>query len=373
MDEDFIDLVTAVTYQLGSLIQRKSAEDNLKLSEGKFRSLFEDSKDAIYINKRDGQFIEVNQSMLNLLGYSREELMKIKADELYVNSDDRKRAQRKIDDEGNIKDFEVKWRIKDGTEIDIILTSTGRRGKDGTIVGYQGIIRDITKRKQEESKLRKSHEQMRALASRLQFAREEERTEIAHEIHDELGQALTALKLDLFSLIDNEPEDKNEFIKAVESMINLTAKTIDTVKRISTELRPGILDVMGIVAAIEWQAAEFEKKTRTKCEVNIKLRGFMLDKDLSTAIFRVFQEILTNIIRHSGASKTKVTLKQVNRELRLKVSDNGKGIPEAKILDPTSFGLLSMRERLLPWRGKITFKGTKNKGTDVTLTVPLDA
>jgi signal transduction histidine kinase len=197
--------------------------------------------------------------------------------------------------------------------------------------------------------------------------REQERTNIAREIHDELAQALTALKMDVSWLDHRLPSDQKSLLEKTQSMIDLVNTTIQTVKRISAELRPGILDDLGLVAAIEWQADEFHNRTGINCDVTVDPQDIMMDQDRSTAIFRIFQETLTNVARHAQASKVTVSLKEKAGTLILRVRDNGRGITEEQISSPQSFGLIGMKERVHPWGGKVSFKGIPGKGTMVVV------
>jgi signal transduction histidine kinase len=221
-----------------------------------------------------------------------------------------------------------------------------------------------------QGKLRRSNEQLRALTGHLQFVREEERTRIAREVHDELGQALTGLKMDLSWLSGKLPGDR-VIIRKIKSMTDQIDATIQTVRRISTELRPGVLDSLGLSAAIEWQTQEFQERTGIQTEVTIDLKDDIWDRDFSTACFRIFQETLTNIIRHAKADRVTVRLAQVDQELILTVRDNGRGITEKEIVHARSIGLIGMRERVAQVGGEVFFFGLPGRGTTVTMRVPM--
>jgi PAS domain S-box-containing protein len=235
---------------------------------------------------------------------------------------------------------------------------------------------DINKRKQAEERLTTSREQLRNLAARLQDVREEERTLIAREVHDELGQAMTGLKMDLSWLSSRVSEACEEVARArlmekIGSMSKLIDATIQSVRKISTELRPGVLDDLGLVAAIEWQAQEFQARTGIACELTLPPDDASLDRERSTAIFRIFQEILTNVTRHAKATRVRVSMTEEAGQIILQVRDNGQGITEGQIADPRSLGLLGMRERALILGGEVTFSGTQGQGTTVTVRIPL--
>jgi signal transduction histidine kinase len=225
-------------------------------------------------------------------------------------------------------------------------------------------------RQEAEEKLLRSNGQLRALTGHLQFVREEERTRIAREVHDELGQALTGLKLDL-SMLAGKPVSDRMLKRRVKEMEAQVDATILTVRRIATELRPGVLDSLGLAAAIEWQAMDFQKSTGIRCQVSIHVVESNWDREFSTVCFRIFQETLTNIIRHANATQVEVVLTQADRELILMVSDNGRGISERDVADARSIGITGMRERVAQVGGEVSFLGVPGKGTTVTMRVPI--
>jgi signal transduction histidine kinase len=230
---------------------------------------------------------------------------------------------------------------------------------------------DITERKRAEEQLRITTEQLRSLSARLQSIREEERTLIARELHDELGQALTGLKMDLSWLSRKIPKDQEVLFEKIGSMSKLIDATIQTVRRISSELRPGILDDLGLIAAVEWLARDFENRTGITCEFDSSLEEVEIDKDRSTAVFRILQETLTNVVRHAKATKVTILVEEEEGHFILKVFDNGLGIRERDILNPKSLGLLGMRERAHLFGGTVEFKGAPREGTTVTVKIPL--
>ena len=216
---------------------------------------------------------------------------------------------------------------------------------------------------------RQLDDQLRALSNRLQAIREDERTGIAREIHDELGQALTALKIDLAWVHRRRGEDPAVGVKLRE-MMQATDAVLESVRRISSELRPGVLDDLGLLAAIEWQAEEFQRRSGIPCEVRSALGDLQLDRDLATTVFRIFQEALTNVVRHASATRVDVTLGLERGKLRLAISDDGVGIPE---IAPRlgSLGLLGMSERARRLGGDCTIQRREGRGTVVSLIVPL--
>jgi PAS domain S-box-containing protein len=269
--------------------------------------------------------------------------------------------------------------------------------KDGILLGGFGITQDITEKKYAEEELREakealqtaneeleskvqdrtaelidSREQLRNLLEHLQSVREAERTHIAREIHDEFGTILTALKIDLSWLEKRFTVEQEPLKEKTGKSLDLINSAIKTVQKISSQLRPGILDHLGLASAIEWEVKEFGNRTGVKWDLSIDMGERSLDRDMSTTIFRIFQETLTNIIRHAGATVVSVSLNENGRCLILQVKDNGKGITEEELTDPRSYGLMGMRERVQSWEGSIMISGMENKGTTVTVSIPLD-
>ncbi len=212
--------------------------------------------------------------------------------------------------------------------------------------------------------------QLRALAARLQIVREEERARTAREIHDELGQALTAIKLELTALLRNPPSNEGPVGHQSRSILKLVDQAIQSVQRIGTELRPGILDDLGLAAALEWAAEDFQTRTGTKCEISLPDGGILLDPERATALFRIFQETLTNVARHAEATEVQARLAKENGNLVLEIRDNGKGASEEQLSDKSSLGILGMRERVLLLGGTLTISSILGKGTTVRVLIP---
>jgi signal transduction histidine kinase len=227
-----------------------------------------------------------------------------------------------------------------------------------------------TRVKERTSELEKANIELRKLSAHLQSVREQERTNIARDIHDELGQVLTALKIEV-SMFANKLHPDDKFPDKTESIIKKIDDTIQSVKRICAELRPTILDHFGLSAAIEWHIEEFENRTGIKCNVSLEPREFILDQDLTTSVFRIFQEALTNVVRHADASEVRVTLRLKDGKIMLEIMDNGKGITKKHFLDSQSFGIMGIRERVNFFGGNVKITGIKDKGTTIMVSIPL--
>ncbi|MFA5065178.1 MAG: PAS domain S-box protein [Dehalococcoidia bacterium] len=266
--------------------------------------------------------------------------------------------------------FEIEFRFLHPLKGIRWMRAIGRviRDDKGNISRLFGTAQDITDSKTTEEYLEKSRQELRDLSERLINLREEERTLLAREIHDELGQALTALKMDLSWLSKKLP--KGPHGEKTASMLKLVDTTVKTVKRLSTELRPGLLDDLGLVAAMEWQAGEFHERTGIKTELSFEPDDIMVDNEQATALFRIFQEVLTNITRHAAATRIDAYLRERDGVLELSVRDNGKGIEQKMINSSKSLGLIGMRERCHYLGGTVDIRGKQGKGTTVIVNLP---
>jgi signal transduction histidine kinase len=244
----------------------------------------------------------------------------------------------------------------------------------GRIVALEGLARDITQRVQTERRLRESEEQLRQLAGRIQLAREEERAEVSRELHDQLGQTLTALKLDIVRTAAAFGSTAADVIarERLQSVIGLVDEGIAMVKRISTRLRPATLDHLGLTEAIRWEASGFTARTGIRCVVRANRQRTKLNAGQKTACFRIAQEALNNVTRHANASSVHVTITASDESVELRIRDNGRGITADQIADPGSIGLLGMSERAAHVGGTFQVSGQRGKGTVVVVNVPLN-
>jgi PAS domain S-box-containing protein len=235
------------------------------------------------------------------------------------------------------------------------------------------INSDITERKLGEEALVLQKEQLRALAERLQCVREEDRKQVARDLHDQIGQILTAIKMDMTWMIRHLPESESMVLGRLTESIQLINDGVKAVRTICSGLRPGVLDDLGLAAAIEWQASEFSSRNGIPCEVSVPPVDLHLDGDRATATFRIFQECLTNVIRHAQAKLVRITLCQEEENILLVVSDDGIGFHESDL--PSAFGslgLLGMKERAQFCGGEVQISSSVGNGTTVTVRVPVD-
>jgi two-component system, NarL family, sensor histidine kinase UhpB len=245
----------------------------------------------------------------------------------------------------------------------------------GHLVAVEGIARDISEVVEAQRRLRESEEQLRLLAARMHDAREAERAQVARELHDELGQTLTALKLDIGRMVQIlTPEHLTPpIVDRLQSLIGLSDIGLATVKRIATTLRPPTLDHLGLAEAIHWESVTFKARSGLRCTVRTNKTRSALTGEQQTALFRIFQEAMTNIVRHAQASAVHVTLTEQSDRFEMSIRDNGRGITEAQTSDPSAIGLLGMRERTALMGGTFRIVGRRGKGTVVSIEVPVAA
>jgi len=326
----------------------------------------------------DGYVMSWNTGAEKLLGYSVEEALGKHISFIYP-AEDSEFLEREVIAPVKAKgthQIEVRRRTKSGALRFAQLSLTLLRDDTDAPIGIIGYSMDITDRKRVQEALLNSRNQLAALAVRLESVREEERTRIALEVHDVLGQALTGLKLDVAWVRKRisesiEPAQRAAVLTRLVSALKLLDSTIQSVRDIATTLRPGVLDELGLEAAVEWQAREFQHRTGISCETTIWPHKLVLGPEQSTALFRILQEVLTNVARHAQATKVHIRLDQSGEHVSLQVEDNGRGITGVEQSGPKAFGLLGMRLRAQQQGGAFDIQGTSGTGTTVTVQIPL--
>ena len=350
---------------------RKRAEEALRASEERFAKIFHLSPFRMGILRiRDGVVLEVNDSWTQGTGFARSEVINESIFKFASSMEPGLEEQIRhiIKNPRPILNLEVRFTSKDGREV-IANTSAVMCDLDGEPC-YLWVANDITEQKHAENALR-------ALSARLHSAREEEGTRIAREIHDELGGILTGLKWDL-EKIDKTLNTAGDGLhlfdihNRINGMTGLIETTINTVRRIASELRPGVLDDLGLVAAVEWQIEPFQMRSGLKCHWTNEAGDVELSREKATAVFRILQEILTNVLRHARAANLYVKLGRSQNYFEMEVRDDGRGITESQMLNSRSLGLLGMKERALLVGGEVSITGKEDGGTTVLVRVPFE-
>ena len=353
------------------ITDRKRAEEELH----QYEHIVSSSTDMLALLDRNFVFLAANAAYLKAFDKTPDELIGHSVSEVYGEESFetviKPNAERCL--AGEEVNYQTWCEFPAYKQMYMDITYYPYTGVDNEIKGFAVNRRDITERKQVEDELMESREQLRNLSAHLQSVREESQKLLAREIHDELGQDLTALKMDLSWLKGKLRQDQELLREKAADMTDLANTMIQTVKRISTRLRPALLDDLGVVAAIEWEMGEFEKRAGIGCELTVEPEEIDIDPDRATAIYRIFQEALTNIARHAQATNVKASLKLHTDMLGMEIRDNGIGITEEQIANPKSFGIIGIRERVLQWDGEATIKGREGKGTTLAVTIPLDS
>jgi len=376
---------SAITYKgkpaelanIRDVTNMNKTETSLHASEELLAEILDNAAEAIISIDESHHITVFNQGAEQIYGYSAKEVVGrpldlllperfIEAHRQHVSSFAASTEKARRIAEG----FQVFGRRKDGSEFPAEASISKLKLSHGTI--FTVILWDITERKKAEEELKRSREDLRILAARLQQAREEERALLAREIHDQLSGALTALKMDLSFLANRVPQEDAALTEKTESMARLIDVTLNSVRNIATQLRPSVLDDLGLIAAIEWQTEEFQNRSGIKCRRDLDREEIALDKNRSTAIFRIFQEALTNVARHAQANEVWISLRAQAGTLILQIRDNGRGITQEEISSSKSLGLLGMRERAFAFGGEVVIGGGPGQGTMVTLKIPVN-
>jgi two-component system sensor histidine kinase UhpB len=352
------------------IVQRQRAEDRT-------RFIIDTIPTMVWSLQADGTLEFVNQRWMDYTGLSLEEVTKDSTRPMHP--EDTPRVMEKwLPDlaAGRPSEDEMRLRRADGEYRWFLVRTAPLRDESGKIIKWYGVSTDIDARKRAEGQLTATTEQLRALSASLRSAREQESTRIAREIHDELGGALTTLRWDLEEIADIVSDAKDSaqlgaLRKRIDAMVTLTEATLDTVRRLASELRPIALDELGLVEAIEWHARQFESRTGIVVQYECALDKVELNNEQSIAVFRILQEALTNILRHAQANRVAITMRQGDGEYLLTINDNGRGIREGEKSGAHSLGLLGMRERAHLIGAKIDITGLEGKGTLVAVSIPI--
>ena len=349
--------------------ERKKAEEALRSSEKKYKLLFENNPMPMWmINLPELNIIDVNDAAIKHYGYSRDEFLSLNTTQIRPEEDVPNYLQSAKNPQGGVRYAGI-WRHKkkDGTVIDveIIAHDIDYGDQPARLI----LSNDITEKLNADRLVKKSFEDIRSLTEHIQTIREEERAHIAREIHDELGQQLTVLKMDV-SWLNKKIQSDAAVKDKLNELTEMLDGTVRTVRRISSELRPSLLDDLGLIAAIDWHLKEFEKRTGILTEFKEPAAELTLPDNINTGLFRIIQESLTNVTRHANADKVQVSLLQNNGTLVLQIQDDGKGFDKEKEANKRTLGILGMKERTEMMGGKYEISSVVGKGTTVVVSIP---
>jgi PAS domain S-box-containing protein len=379
MDKDRPDLPKDILENFAFLtsmsLRRKQAEVALKEREAEYRSLFENSIIGISQALPDGKIIRINKAYVDMYGYPDiNTMMKEIATgilKLFSNPEDRKIVIKSLDESGYMPPTEFELNRQNGEKFWAMVGAKKVKDNSGMVMYLQAEHIDITSQKKMEEELLKSHELLEKLNQHLINAIEEERNQIALNLHDDLGQKLTAINLDIAWLKGRVGVQSKTVLEKFEEMSTMIKETIESIKETSSFLRPAILFDLGLVPAIKSQLDKFEKQTGIKCHFYFRPQDFLLEDRLALILYRILQESLTNIARHSGASKADVNLYVLKNKIEMVIKDDGTGIEKNKVNSFKSLGIAGIKERVKSVDGRITITGVHGSGTLIRVAIPL--
>lgn len=349
--------------------RKKSEIENLTLLS-RNQQIINTMLDGFFLADKNGKFIEVNQSYCEMVGYTRDELLKMNENDLKVIKSI-EGTHRKFEEAKKKKhiQFESQHIKKNGEIVDFNVSLSIMSVNDQLLMS--AFLKDITEHNKAQQKILDYTEQLKMLTTHLQNVREDERSALSRELHDEIGQQLLAIKIDVARLSGYIVESQ-ETVKLIAEIKNLIDDSISTVRRINSELRPSLLDDMGLFAALEYQVKEITKRTNIKFELNISMTEPVLDDKTSIGVFRIFQESLTNIVKHAEANIVTANLHNNSGKMELLIKDNGRGFDLSDGTLNKTFGLLGMKERASMIKGTLDIKSKPGDGTEVSLIVPIN-
>ncbi|MBD3225733.1 MAG: PAS domain S-box protein [Caldithrix sp.] len=363
------------------ITKKKSTEQKLYQTKNLLEKTLASLNDAVLvIDPEDRSVVMANAAVEKLFGYTVDEILGRNTKMLHVDTnrfDQFGKMSEPILDKKGVFQTEYRMKRKDGSVFDTENTVSTIRDEEGWQQGVVSVIRDITERKRYIREIERSRSQLQSLAAHLQTIREEERANIARELHDELGQILTALKMDL-SMLGEDIEESDQMnarkvIRELQDMEELVGSTIKNIRKLITELRPEALDNLGLISALRWHCEELNNKSNIHIEFKTDLDELEMDRERAIAIYRIAQEALTNVNRHSKARRATVRFRLPKKEMvELRVADDGVGIPEEKHFQNQHFGLIGMRERVQAFKGRLTIDSNGGSGTTIIAQIPLN-
>jgi two-component system, NarL family, sensor histidine kinase UhpB len=358
---------------------RQKTEESLRRSRKEFQDYFNSASVGLSVTAPDKTLIEVNQRMCQIFGYKKEEIIGLSweqishPDDLYENQELFRRVLN-----GEIDNYELDKRFlrKDGSIVYVSLSTVCQRNEEGAVHHFLSSYLDITERKRSEEKILEYNDRLRRLTIHLDHVREDERISLARDLHDIVGSSLVSTKMELILMQHGVMEHHSEvppgFQEQIQSISGMVDNTISLIRKLVTQLHPGVLEELGLSETVSWYSHEIEQRTGIDIKVMITPREIKMNVHQSLMLFLIYQEIMTNIIQHSKAQKVKVTIRQEDKMILLKVEDNGIGITPEQIQRTDSFGIMGMKERVTNLKGHIELIGEAGKGTIVSMEFPLE-
>lgn len=352
--------------------EKLDAQAGLVNSERRYRTLFQRNLAGIYQSTADGKIIDCNNAFSKMLGYgSPAEMKKLHSRNLHISDEEMRNFIARVHYEKYLSNHELTLRKKDGSRVYVIGNISLVENKETRINTFEGIIIDITERKTAEEDLKKINSELHDLSGHLQHIREEERKEIARDIHDQLGQQLTGIKMDVYSLDKQIKSEDPGIRRQFSDVLRLIEATVYSVRKIAGHLRPGILDDLGLVAALQWQSQELQTRFGITIDFISELDEIHAPAGIITGLFRIYQETLTNAVCHSDAHLIQSSLRVENDQIILQISDDGKGFDINAKEKTRSFDLLGIKERVYVMEGQYEFISEPGKGTSLSVSVPI--
>jgi len=355
--------------------ERTRLHESLFYSHRRLQALFDTALDAILLANDDGRYVDANPAACALLGCPRDEIMTMHVWERRSELDQEKaHASWREFLKAGTRTGSYTVEARDGSRRDVEFRAVAR-----VLPGlHLSILRDVTDRNREQreaaQRLSTLNDRLRSVSARARARREEYRTRLARELHDQLGQALAGLKIDLCWLSDRAGDAARDdaIAEKIRTMTAVVDETIERVRRISSELRPSVLDRLGLIAGIVWQLEEFGRRTGIRVRNLSRLEQVPIDRGRATAVFRMFQEALSNVASHAEATEVTVRMSKPSGHFLVVVSDNGRGIDDSQVASEKSLGLIGMRERAELLGGGLEVRPGRPHGTVVTISIPLD-
>jgi PAS domain S-box-containing protein len=355
------------------ITDRKEMERQMKESEKKYRTFVETAHDLIWEVDAEGKITFMNPAANRIYGYAPEELIgkHWTTNSVKMDEEDAERLANQTQELGGTVEGQISiMRHRDGHRVILRANAVQIFDEGGEYLGAMGTSQDITDLIGLQEEIQQSRDRLRALTQHIQTAIEKERADLSRELHDEFGQILTGLKMDLTWLTkEGLPLSMNN--PRVISMFELIDQAISITRRISSELRPSVLDDLGLLSALSWYTDEFVKRTNILCDLSLPGEDPPLDTNLQTDLFRIYQEALTNVARHAKASRVKTSFLTEDDAIIMHIQDNGQGIRPRELQNRKSLGLLGMSERAAKWQGTLDIDGVDGAGTTVSIHIPI--